>query len=81
MKIKTIDEKLKLIDCMIIGAQKSATSSLAYYLSQHPDICKHQQNEIPYFVINTEFQRGYSWAYNKYFSHYESLTAYEIIFK
>jgi len=60
---------MKKIDFMIIGIQKAATSSLANYLAQHPDICKHKSNEMPYFTLNEEYYKGYKFNYEKYFYH------------
>lgn len=53
---------------MIIGSQKTGTSSLLRYLSQHPDIYAHPQPEMTFFLQDHEYERGYDWAYNKYFS-------------
>lgn len=56
------------IQLMIVGSQKSGTSSLLRYLAQHPDIYTHPQPEMTYFLQDHEFERGYDWAYGKYFS-------------
>lgn len=56
------------IQLMIVGAQKSGTSSLLRYLAQHPDIWTHPQPEMTYFLQNHEYKRGYDSAYAKYFS-------------
>ncbi len=53
---------------MIVGSQKSGTSSLLRYLAQHPDIYTHPQPEMTYFLQDHEYERGYEWAYSKYFS-------------
>lgn len=47
------------IDLMIIGAQKAGTSSLLYYLGQHPDIITHYQTEFSFFVNDAEFEQGF----------------------
>ena len=36
------------IRLMIVGAQKSGTSSLLRYLAQHPDIHTHAQSEMTF---------------------------------
>ncbi|MXV78421.1 hypothetical protein F4X73_12155 [Candidatus Poribacteria bacterium] len=59
------DSRIKL---MIIGAQKSGTSSLLRYLAQHPDIYTHPQPEMTYFLQDHEYEKGYGQAYAKYFS-------------
>lgn len=56
------------IQLMIVGAQKSGTSSLLRYLAQHPDIYPHPQPEMTYFLQDHEYNRGYESAYSKYFS-------------
>ena len=58
----------KYIQLMIIGTQKSGTSSLLHYLAQHPDIYTHPQPEMTFFLQDHEYIRGYEWAYTKYFS-------------
>lgn len=63
----TITEK-KLVDVMIAGAEKSGTTSLASYLSQHPSIVSHRQLEMAYFVRDTEYDLGYNEAIKKYYS-------------
>lgn len=58
----------KKIQLMIVGSQKSGTSSLLRYLVQHPDIWTHPQPEMTYFLQDHEYNRGYDSAYGKYFS-------------
>ena len=58
----------KSIQLMIVGTQKSGTSSLLRYLAQHPDIYTHPQPEMTFFLQDHEYTRGYEWAYAKYFS-------------
>ena len=43
---------------LIIGAQKSGTSSLSYYLKQHPELGVANEKEIHYF--DTKIHQGYS---------------------
>ena len=57
-------EKIQL---MIVGAQKSGTSSLLRYLAQHPDIHTHSQSEMIFFLQEREYTRGYESAFAKYF--------------
>lgn len=54
----------KLPDFIIIGAQKSGTSSLFYYLNQHPSLDLSTQKEIHYFDLNRH--RGLNW-YKSFF--------------
>lgn len=58
----------KLIQLMIVGTQKSGTSSLLRYLAQHPDIHTHPQPEMTFFLQGHEYTRGYESAFAKYFS-------------
>ena len=58
----------KYIELMIVGSQKSGTSSLLRYLAQHPEIDTHPQPEMTFFLQDHEYRKGYEWAYTKYFS-------------
>ncbi|MDE0085292.1 MAG: sulfotransferase domain-containing protein [Candidatus Poribacteria bacterium] len=58
----------KLIQLMIVGTQKSGTSSLLRYLAQHPDIYTHPQPEMTFFLQDHEYTSGYESAFAKYFS-------------
>ncbi len=60
-------ETVRKIRLMIVGAQKSGTSSLLRYLAQHPDIHTHAQPEMTFFLQDREYTRGYEWAFAKYF--------------
>jgi hypothetical protein len=53
----------------ILGAAKCGTTSLHYYLSQHPDVCISQPKEPHYFEI--EYENGSEFYRNKYFGHYK----------
>lgn len=57
------------IDLMIVGAQKAGTTSLLRYLGNHSSICIHEKPEILFFLIDKEYQKGYSWAFDRYFGH------------
>jgi len=57
----------KRIQLMIVGTQKSGTSSLLRYFAQHPDIGTHAQPEMTFFLQEREYIRGYEWAFAKYF--------------
>jgi hypothetical protein len=48
-----------LPDAVIIGSQKSGTSSLHNYLIQHPGIIAPQRKEVHYFDLN--YERGEPW--------------------
>jgi hypothetical protein len=55
------------IDLFIAGAQKSGTTSLKNYLSEHPQIFGHIQTEFTYFLDNDEYAMGYEYVINKYY--------------
>jgi hypothetical protein len=57
-------------DLMIIGAQKCGTSSLHYYLSQHPQLQRSLPKAVHYF--DKWIHHGYDIAW--YESHFKSLT-------
>lgn len=59
---------VKPIDVMIIGAEKSGTTSLVRYVGSHPQICTHDKREMNYFVNDEEFEEGYPAAHARYFS-------------
>ena len=59
---------VRKIQLMIVGAQKSGTSSLLRYLAQHPDIHTHAQPEMTFFLQAREYTHGYEWAFAKYFA-------------
>jgi hypothetical protein len=58
LKLRMRDARA-LPDAMIIGAMKSGTSSLHYYLMQHPRVIAPLRKEVHYFDLN--FERGESW--------------------
>ncbi|HBE53503.1 MAG TPA: sulfotransferase, partial [Cyanobacteria bacterium UBA11369] len=47
------------IDFIIIGAQKSGTTSLYNYLIQHPQVVPARTKEVHYFDLN--FDKGIEW--------------------
>lgn len=49
---------------LIIGAQKAGTTSLHYYLNQHPDVAMSSLKEVHYFDAN--YRKGRNW-YRSYF--------------
>jgi Sulfotransferase domain len=58
---------MKLPTFMILGAAKAGTTSLAYYLSQHPGICMSSPKE-PFF-FEAEYERGVDFYLENYFNH------------
>ena len=52
---------MKKIDVMIVGAEKSGTTSLKNYLNEHPDVFGHSATEFTFFhskknELNTGYQ-------------------------
>lgn len=63
----TIDEThSRLPNFFILGGAKCGTTSLAYYLSQHPDIFVPREEEPHFFDSNRFYQKGLSF-YARYF--------------
>ena len=47
--------RIKRLDFILAGAQKSGTTALHYFLSRHPDICMGDQQEIHFFDNDAMF--------------------------
>ena len=73
-------EGLMLPNLVIIGAMKSATTSLHYYLSLHPQIDMSREKELDFFVAEQNWKRGLSWYQSQFTGdapvHGESSTRY-----
>jgi hypothetical protein len=65
---------------IIIGAQKSGTSSLHVYLSHHPNIKPATEKEIHFFDKDDAFNKGLSWYHSHFPLPYE-LNRNEITFE
>ena len=52
----------------LLGASKAGTTSLHYYLAQHPDILMSDPKEPPFFRL--EYERGADWYWRTYFRRY-----------
>lgn len=48
------------VDFIVVGAQKSGTTSLFEYLRQHPDISMPEGKEVPYFSHQSAYARGWT---------------------
>ena len=53
-------------DFIIVGAQKSGTSSLHYYLSQHPNLLASTPKEVRYFDRDDNFKKGKNWYHRSF---------------
>lgn len=61
------ENKQKAPDLIIIGAAKSGTTSLFFYLNQHPQFLAPHKKEINFF--NTNFELGVPW----YLAHFPAI--------
>ena len=61
----------KPIDFLIIGAAKAGTTSLASWLSNHPDVCMSNPKETMFFAAPKLYERGIDWYHQAFFSHYK----------
>jgi len=55
------------VDFLVIGAQKSGTTSLFKYLQRHPELYLPPSKEINFFVNASKFPRGLDWYIETYF--------------
>lgn len=55
-------------DFLIVGAQKSGTTSLHYYLTQHPNLLGSRPKEVGYFHNDVNFKKGKRW-YHQFFKN------------
>lgn len=62
--ISQILKQVNHLDYLIIGTQKGGTTSLNYYLSEHPNIISSMIKEMPFW--SNQVHRGLEW----YFSHF-----------
>jgi len=51
---------------LIVGAEKAATTSLHYYLTQNPQLISPQFKEVPYFWNDAAYSKGDDW-YERFF--------------
>ncbi len=54
-------KKATLPDLIVIGAPKSATTSLHYYLGLHPQIFMSREKELDFFIVEGSWNRGIEW--------------------
>ncbi|MBE9064634.1 sulfotransferase domain-containing protein [cf. Phormidesmis sp. LEGE 11477] len=59
--MSNLSESENLPNLIIIGAMKSGTTSLHYYLNLHPDICMSRQKELDFFVEHKNWKKGVEW--------------------
>jgi len=71
---------MKKPNLIIIGAPKTGTTSLHYYLSQHPEIYMSEDKEPHYFCKDLHKENDEFFGYDKYFRH-RSQESYSSIFQ
>lgn len=54
-------------DFFVIGAMKSGTTSLHYYLKQHPRIFLPAEKEVPFLANDELYARGLDWCLQEFF--------------
>lgn len=59
---------MKLLDFIIIGAQKAGTTSLYEYLKKHPDIYMPEDKELPFFTQEKLYQQGWESIAKQHFT-------------
>lgn len=56
---------------MILGAQKSGTSSLKRWLSNHPDLIPAYKKEVNFFDHEENFSKGFDWYHGHFVLPYQ----------
>jgi len=57
------------VNLLIIGTQKAGTTSLYYYLKQHPSIYFSEVKEVNYFAIDEFYKRGVKYYHSFFPNH------------
>jgi hypothetical protein len=55
-----------LPNLIIIGGMKCGTTSLHYYLNQHPEISMSQNKELDFFIESKNWRRGITWYQSQF---------------
>jgi len=63
-----MDSPLNLPNFFIIGASKAGSTSLNYYLDQHPEIRMSDEKEPGFFQNNELYSKGLQWYSSTFFS-------------
>lgn len=58
-----------VLDFLVIGAQKTGTTSLFKYLESHPQIHMPPEKEAPFFNVDERFSRGWEWYVREFFGN------------
>lgn len=57
------------LDFLVVGAQKSGTTTLFKLLEDHPEVGMPEAKEAPFFSDDDRFSEGYDKYFNDFFSH------------
>lgn len=60
---------MKKLDFLVIGTQKSGTTSLFKYLNKHPSLYLPPEKEAPFFSMDDRFERGWDWFVYEFFAN------------
>lgn len=60
------EKKHTLPNFLVIGAQKSATTSLHYYLAGHPEISMSLEKELDFFIEERNWYKGINWYQSQF---------------
>lgn len=66
------------VNCVIVGAQKSGTTALASFLSQHPDICVAPAKEVHLFDA-PDFQDTRQYASDRYAAAFPNFAGQSVV--
>lgn len=61
----------RAVDFFVIGAMKAGTTALYYQLRKHPQIYLPAEKEVPFFAIDSLYERGPDWYLREFFSRAE----------
>src|SRR5262249_10341775 len=57
----------EVLDFIVIGAQKSGTTTLFEYMRRHPELCLPVAKEVPYFSNDTRYREEWTTYLRKAF--------------
>lgn len=60
---------MRLPDFIVIGAQKSGTTALFKFLSEHPKIYLPPQKEVQYFSNDNFYSKGIKWCSHEFYNN------------
>lgn len=73
----TRSKSLKDPNFIIVGAQKSGTTALHYYLSQHPWLQSSVEKELHFFSSDKLYSKGMDFYYSKFLNKDQDVLSFE----